>query len=420
MFPGVEVEVEAAAQLVLGIEDVIETHIGMPGVDAEALAHLDTEHPLDHFEQPLHHPAGGEVGTQLLVGDGELVLLELLGVVGEIPGGQLALTVLLGGEGADLLQLGLALRQGLGRQIGEEAHHLVRLVRHLGGKGQLGVVGKTQQLGQLAAQGQQLAHDGGVVPLAGVGALVGGAGGEGLIQLGAQCAVIRVHHHRQVRRNIQGEQPALFAFEFSHLAGGRLGARRQTGQFGLVGHQLAPALGRIQHVVAEAGGQLGEAGLNFPITLLRLGGQTYAGEAEVTQGILDLLALGAAQQEEVVALGEGQIGLIEPFMLAHIGLEFGEQRQAGVVSRAQLLAVEHGVEVADRRPDSGQAVIDLFQRGYQAVPGVGVPLRQHILNLLFAIGDGLRHGRLHLIGLDLAEGGQRVHCQQRVSHLRYL
>ena len=33
---------------------------------------------------------------------------------------------------------------------------------------------------------------------------------------------------------------------------------------------------------------------------------------------------------------------------------------------------------------------------------MGVPLRQHILNLLFAIGDGLRHGRLHLIGLDLA------------------
>ncbi|MNP21115.1 hypothetical protein D3C76_1137220 [compost metagenome] len=107
-------------------------------------------------------------------------------------------------------------------------------------------------------------------------------------------------------------------------------------------------------------------------------------------------------------------------MLAHIGLEFGEQRQAGVMGRAQRLAVLYGVEVADRRPDPGQAIIDLFQRGDQAVPGVGLLLRQHIGNLLFAIGDGLRHGRLHLIGLDLAEGRQRVHRQQRVSHLRYL
>ncbi|MNC47482.1 hypothetical protein D3C75_965460 [compost metagenome] len=116
----------------------------MPGVDAEALAHLDAKYPSHHLEQPLHHLAGGEVGAQLLVGDGELVLLELLGVVSEIPGRQLALTVLLGGEGADLLQLGLALRQGLGRQISEEVHHLLGLVRHLGGQGELGVVGKAE------------------------------------------------------------------------------------------------------------------------------------------------------------------------------------------------------------------------------------------------------------------------------------
>ena len=348
MLAGVEVEIEAAAQLVVGIEDVVEAHVRVPGVDAEALAHLHAEHPLHHFEQPLHHLAGGEVGAQLLIGDGELVLLELLGVVGEIPGGQLALTVLLGGEGADLLQLGLALRQGFGRQIGEEAHHLFGLVRHLGGQGELGIVGKAQQLGQFAAQGEQLAHDGGVVPLARIGALIGGASGEGFVHLGAQLAVVGIHHHRQVRRDIQSEQPPLFAFKFSHLAGSGTHTVGQTGQLGFIGHQLVPALGRIQHVVAEAGGQLGEAGLNFAVTLLRLGRQTDAGEAEVTQGILDLLALGATQQREIIALGEGQIGLIEPFMLTNIGLEFGEQRQAGIMGLAQRFAVEYGVEVADR------------------------------------------------------------------------
>ncbi|MNH08140.1 hypothetical protein D3C79_675480 [compost metagenome] len=348
MLAGVEVEVEAAAQLILGIEDVVEAHVRMPGIDAEALAHLDAEHPAHHLEQPLHHPVGGEVGPQLLVGDGELVLLELLGVVRDIPGGQLVLTVLLGGEGADLLQLGLALRQGFGREIGEEAHHLLGLVRHLGGQGELGVVAKAEQLGQLAAQGEQLGHDGGVVPLAGVRALLGGAGGEGLIQLGAQRAVVGIHHHRQVGGDVQGEQPTLLALVLSQLTGGGLCALWQTGQFGLVAHQLAPALGRIQHVVAEAGGQLGETGLDLAVALLRLGGQAYAGQAKIAQGILDLLALGAAQQREVVALGQLAIGLVEALVLADIGLELGQQRQAGVMGLAQRLAVEHGIEMTDR------------------------------------------------------------------------
>ncbi len=417
---GIEIEVEAATQLVIGVEDVVEAYVRVPGVDTEALAHLHAEHPLDHLEQSFHHPAGGEVGAQLLVGDGEFVLLELLGVIGEIPGRQFALAVLLGGEGADLVELRLALRQGFGRQIREEVHHLLGLVRHLGGQRQLGVVGKAQQPGQLVAQGEQLGHDGGVVPLARVRPLIRGAGGEGLVQLGPQGAIVGVHHHRQVGGDVQSEQPPLLALELGHLAGGGLRTLRQTCQLGLVGHQLAPALGRVQHVVAEAGGELGEAGLDFAVALLRLGGQTDAGEAEVTQGVLDLLALGIVQAREVIALEQRQIGLVKPLVLADIGLEFGEQRQAGVMSRAQRLAVLHGVEVADGGPDPRQAVVDLLQRRDQAVPGMGLLLGQHILNLLFAIGDGLRHGRLYLIGLDLAEGRQRVHCQQRVSHLRYL
>lgn len=181
-----------------------------------------------------------------------------------------------------------------------------------------------------------------------IGALIGGAGGEGLIHLGAQLAVVRVHHHRQVGRDIQSEQPPLFAFKFSHLTGSGTHAVGQTGQLGFIVHQLVPTLGCVQHVVAETGGQLGEAGLNFTVALLRLGRQTDTGEAEVTQGILDLLALGAAQQREIIALGEGQIGLIEPFMLTNIGLEFGEQRQASIMGLAQRFAVEYGVEVADR------------------------------------------------------------------------
>ena len=41
-------------------------------------------------------------------------------------------------------------------------------LRHLGGQGELGVVGKAQQLGQLVAQGQDFLHQRGVVPLPGI------------------------------------------------------------------------------------------------------------------------------------------------------------------------------------------------------------------------------------------------------------
>ena len=72
----------------------------------------------------LHDPTSGEIRTQLLIRDRKLVLFELFCVIGEIPGRQFVLTVLLGGKGADLFELRLALGQGLGSQVGEELHHL--------------------------------------------------------------------------------------------------------------------------------------------------------------------------------------------------------------------------------------------------------------------------------------------------------
>ena len=41
-----------------------------------------------------------------------------------------------------------------------------------------------------------------------------------------------------------------------------------NGQFGLIGHLTLPAQGGIHHLVAEVGGQLGEAGNDLAIALL--------------------------------------------------------------------------------------------------------------------------------------------------------
>jgi len=93
----------------------------------------------------------------------------------------------------------------------------------------------------------------------------------------------------------------------------------------------------------------------------------------------------------------------------------GEQRQAGVVSGAQFVAVHDAIEVADRRPRLGETVVHALERHDQRVPAVGAGLEQR--------GDGcavlleqLANGGLDVTRLDGAEGRQRCVGQERVRH----
>ena len=84
------------------------------------------------------------------------------------------------------------------------------------------------------------------------------------------------------------------------------------------------------------------------IALLLLLGQTNAGEAEVTQGVFDLLALGLAQPWVFITGRQLLKGLIQTLVLTDEGLVFGEQRQTAIVRLAQLGGVEHRIQVRHR------------------------------------------------------------------------
>lgn len=81
-----------------------------------------------------------------------------------------------GGVGLELLQVLGGERLGALGQVSQEAQHLVAGLGHLGGQAQLGVVLVAKQLGQFLTQIEDFAHHRTVVELAGIRALVRGAG----------------------------------------------------------------------------------------------------------------------------------------------------------------------------------------------------------------------------------------------------
>ena len=64
-----------------------------------------------------------------------------------------------------------------------------------------------------------------------------------------------------------------------------------------------------------------------------------------------------------------RVGAEQRLALREIGPVVRQQRQAGVVARAQLVGVEHAVQVADRRPGARQAVRKLLERQHGVLEG---------------------------------------------------
>lgn len=176
------------------------------------------------------------------------------------------------------------------------------------------------------AQGEDLGHHRAVVPFAGVRSLVRSAGGVGAIELFAQRLVVAVGHHRQVARDIKGQQIAflLFSLRLGLSRGQR--ALRHPGELGFIGDQLAPAHGGVEHVVAVLVTQLGEARGNFAVALLLLFCQANTGEFKITQRVIHRFFLGGVQGGVVVAVAQVAIRLVQAFVLAHPGAVFRQQR----------------------------------------------------------------------------------------------
>ena len=274
---GIQVEIEAAAQLVVFVIQLEEAHFRMPHIDIGTLFGGNTVNALHHFEQTVNGFVFREIGAQLLIADAVEMLFLFFAVVSDVPRLQLFDAELGFSKSAQLGQLFFALRTGAFCQVGEEVEHLLRILRHFGGEGFKGVAVKAQQLRQLVAQSEDLRHHRAVIPFPGVRPLIGSAGGVGAVHLFAQRLIVAVGHHRQVARDIQRQQIPFLLFGLGLRLSGGQRAFRHTGQIGDVGHQLVPAHGGVKDVVAVLVAQLREARGDFTVAFLRLRRQANTG-----------------------------------------------------------------------------------------------------------------------------------------------
>ncbi|MNQ51779.1 hypothetical protein D3C85_657740 [compost metagenome] len=392
-----------------------QAHVGVPGVEVRQFGDLDAVQALDDGEQAGQHLVDREPGADLLLGDLVALVAQLLAEVADVPARQVVHAAL-GGEGAQLGQILLGERLAAHRQVAQEAEHLLGRLGHLGGQRQLGVVGEAQQLGQLLAQVEDLGHQRAVVVLAGVGALVGGAGGVGGVQLLAQGAVVGVGHHRVVAGELQGHQPAVEALGLRRLLHLRLGRVGQAGQCGLVADLLGPGLGGVEHLVGEGAAQLGELHLDRAVALLLGFRQVDAAQVEVAQGVLDDGLLRLIEGGCGRAVGQRVPGLVQRAVLAQLGVVGRQLGQAGLVGGAQLGAVAHGIEVADRAPGTTQTRVQLVEGQHQAVPvGCATLMLEDRGDGGAVVGEDLVDGRLDVLGADRRIGRQVEGLQQGIG-----
>ncbi|MNC60961.1 hypothetical protein D3C75_1108750 [compost metagenome] len=82
---GIQVQIEAAAQFTFGIEQIEETHLWMPSIDTLTLFGGNAVNAVNHFEQPFQHTLFREIWAQLLITDGEQILLLFFSVITDIP-----------------------------------------------------------------------------------------------------------------------------------------------------------------------------------------------------------------------------------------------------------------------------------------------------------------------------------------------
>ena len=277
MFAGIQVKIEAAAQLVIFVIQLEETHFRMPHIDIGTLFGGNAINTLNHFKQAVNGFVFREIRAQLLIANTVEMLFLFFAVVSDIPRLQFIDAKLGFGESTQLSQLFFALRTRAFCQVGQEIEDLLRIFSHFGGQRFKGVAVKAQQLRQLVTQREDLRHHRAVIPFPGVRALIGGAGGIGAIHLFAQRLIVAVGHHRQIARNIQRQQISFLLFRLRLGLSGGQRAFRHACEIGDVGHQLVPAHGGIKHVVAVQIAKLREARGDFTVAFLRFCRQANPG-----------------------------------------------------------------------------------------------------------------------------------------------
>ena len=184
-----------------------------------------------------------------------------------------------------------------------------------------------------------------------------------------------------------------------------------TGHF-LGSGEVEVGVGGVKRVFAELLAQFGHAFLNFGKARACLAGEFGAAEHKVAHRVFVGLALFGVQAGWVHGLVFG----VQALVGAQTRPKFGDQGQGGVVGGAQLGAVGHAVEVADRAPGHAEFFVGSVQSGGHGGPLGGKFRCRHGFERCLGLGQQLLNGRGHVLGPDLVKQRRGRRHQQRVVH----
>ena len=357
----------------VGVEDaqcgaVVVAHfpcldVGM--VDGDVLAQVegDAVEARGQAEDALLDAGELEVGAQHLAVDVVALHLQLLAVVGEVPGAEFVVGAFgLAGQGGDFLQFATGGGEVGLQEVVEEVLDVGRVLCHAALEDEVGKGLVAEDVGQLTAQVDDARDEGQVV----VVAFVGAEGHVGHVHLLAQLAVVGIGHEGAVTGALQCEDPSLE----SGLAG-CLGccialALGQSGELRRVGDVEAEGVGVAEHVLLELQGHLAQFHLQL-------------GEA---------LLVGVAEQGSVAH--EGLVHVVEQGGL--LGVEWAVVVVYGLDAQPEVGVEHHAVAVLGQ--DGGH----LLCQGVHLVVGVGTDEVEE------GVGD-LRQGAVALGYDGVLEGG---------------
>ncbi len=179
-----------------------------------------------------------------------------------------------------------------------------------------------------------------------------------------------------VGREIEFEQPSLEILGRCRGPRAFFHIRWQSVQLAAVGDLTRPGVGGVEQVLLELRLQRGQVLHQRTEPRLLRRGQRHARETEITQTVLDDLAL--RRVEPGIDVGDGSIGPEQILVLTQLSAVVAEFGQTAVVGIAQRFGVDYRVHVADGCPYPSQAVTHAFQWFDDAGPACLRPVQQRL------------------------------------------
>ena len=213
-----------------------------------------------------------------------------------------------------------------------------------------------------------------------------------------------MRRHGLVSRRIEPQAPAFEA------ALGRQRGRpiehelRQARERGAIGLAVLERIGRIHDVLLELRLLGGELLHDLFESLPRCSGQRDAAEPKIAQRVGDELPFDGLRRIDAL-LQRAEVA-VQRLVLAELGAELGDQREAAIERLAQRRARHDRIHVRDRTPNA----VDLGADALEAAEPVEIG-RGHVLGgdeHAPLLGEQLAHRGLDVLGFDGRELGQRV------------